>query len=412
MTAEIVIMNKSAIAMAADSAATLSNGKVYNGVNKLFQLSHKPPVGIMVYGSADCNSIPMETLIKEFRKTLADDNLTEISEFGKKLMDFIKVKCENYCNTDDYYSSIIKNIFFKFHNEYMKYQIEYKDENCSFLNYLDKKYSKENFHFDISMDNVELQDLDKVMEKTFQMGIALDFFDSEDEERIYEILKRYYISKILSSYTGIVIAGFDCEQLYPSYLSYHVLGSFNGEFIYKIDDEVSINNDNTAYIAPFAQSDVVETFLKGINSKNQKTILKFVNEFLNDFPEEIVNILEEAEILDSENLNKLKESIEDIKKPIIDRENAFNETLDELKDENYDPILSSIAHVPKEDLSNMCESLIHLTSLRRKISYDVESVGGEIDVAIISKGDGFIWTKRKHYFNSDLNPQFFENRGF
>jgi len=60
----------------------------------------------------------------------------------------------------------------------------------------------------------------------------------------------------------------------------------------------------------------------------------------------------------------------------------------------------------------MCESLIHLTSLRRKISYDVESVGGEIDVAIISKGDGFIWTKRKHYFDGDLNPQFLENRNF
>ena len=38
-----------------------------------------------------------------------------------------------------------------------------------------------------------------------------------------------------------------------------------------------------------------------------------------------------------------------------------------------------------------------------------ETVGGPIDVAVISKGDGFIWIKRKHYFEGDMNPQFFAN---
>jgi hypothetical protein len=35
----------------------------------------------------------------------------------------------------------------------------------------------------------------------------------------------------------------------------------------------------------------------------------------------------------------------------------------------------------------------------------LESVGGDIDVAIISKSDGFIWKKKKDYFKYDLNPQ-------
>jgi hypothetical protein len=29
---------------------------------------------------------------------------------------------------------------------------------------------------------------------------------------------------------------------------------------------------------------------------------------------------------------------------------------------------------------------------------------------IISKGDGFIWIKRKHYFDPRLNPRFFARR--
>ena len=29
--------------------------------------------------------------------------------------------------------------------------------------------------------------------------------------------------------------------------------------------------------------------------------------------------------------------------------------------------------------------------------------------SLISKGDGFIWIKRKHYFEPELNQQFFSN---
>jgi hypothetical protein len=38
-----------------------------------------------------------------------------------------------------------------------------------------------------------------------------------------------------------------------------------------------------------------------------------------------------------------------------------------------------------------------------------ENVGGPIDVAVISAGDGFIWIKRKHYFEAERNPHFLAN---
>jgi hypothetical protein len=34
---------------------------------------------------------------------------------------------------------------------------------------------------------------------------------------------------------------------------------------------------------------------------------------------------------------------------------------------------------------------------------DTETVGGPIDVAIITKGDGFVWVKRKPKFDLQLN---------
>jgi hypothetical protein len=56
----------------------------------------------------------------------------------------------------------------------------------------------------------------------------------------------------------------------------------------------------------------------------------------------------------------------------------------------------------------MAEALVNLTSFKRKISLEAETVGGPIDVAVISKGDGLVWIKRKHYFEPKLNPQFFD----
>lgn len=63
----------------------------------------------------------------------------------------------------------------------------------------------------------------------------------------------------------------------------------------------------------------------------------------------------------------------------------------------------------KEDLADFVESLIKLTSIKRKISPDQPTVGGPIDVMVISKGDGIIWMRRKHYFKPELNNHFFQN---
>ncbi|MGM9571627.1 MAG: hypothetical protein ACI3ZR_05340, partial [bacterium] len=61
MTAEVVIMNKQGVAIAADSAVTLpgpENSKIYNTASKVFMLSKYEPVGIMVYGNASFINIP------------------------------------------------------------------------------------------------------------------------------------------------------------------------------------------------------------------------------------------------------------------------------------------------------------------------------------------------------------------
>lgn len=66
-----------------------------------------------------------------------------------------------------------------------------------------------------------------------------------------------------------------------------------------------------------------------------------------------------------------------------------------------------VDNLPKEELAAMAESLVNLTSFKRRVSWDDETVGGPVDVAFISRGDGFVWIKRKHYFDPTLNPHYF-----
>lgn len=92
---------------------------------------------------------------------------------------------------------------------------------------------------------------------------------------------------------------------------------------------------------------------------------------------------------------------------------AITAMLEKLKrhryENHYAPIHAALVHLPKDELSNVAESLVNLNSFQKKVSMDDETVGGPIDVAVISKGDGLIWIKRKHYFSRELNEHYFNN---
>ena len=68
MTALVGILNKRAVAIAADSAITVSYAsderkKIYNTGQKIFRLSEAQPVGVMLYSNVEFMSTPWEVII-------------------------------------------------------------------------------------------------------------------------------------------------------------------------------------------------------------------------------------------------------------------------------------------------------------------------------------------------------------
>ena len=94
MTAVVAILNKTGMALAADSAATITNGdkstsKVFNTANKVFTLSKHHPVAIMIFNNAEFLYTPWELIIKLYRKSLKKRSFRTVKEYSDDFRKFL-----------------------------------------------------------------------------------------------------------------------------------------------------------------------------------------------------------------------------------------------------------------------------------------------------------------------------------
>ncbi|MDC5005589.1 hypothetical protein OHW18_17125, partial [Acinetobacter baumannii] len=157
-------------------------------------------------------------------------------------------------------------------------------------------------------------------------------------------------------------------------------------------------------IIAFAQEDMVATLMNGINPNYDR----FVNEIVQNSFDEIKNLVKDRIIENPEcsvtvSSGDFDQVIDQITQGIRENVNTHRWL------EHVDPVVSMVGALPKDELAAMAESLVNLTAFKRRITESLETVGGPIDVAVISKGDGFVWVKRKHYFPAELNQHFIAN---
>ena len=187
------------------------------------------------------------------------------------------------------------------------------------------------------------------------------------------------------------------SEIFPSLFSIKVGGIVNGKIRYTSEGSSKISENNPASISPFAQTDIMRTFVEGIDPFVRDSIPASFESALEEFKKHILGNIDFSTAKEKKLKQLLNKTIPKIVSVLVSR-------LEELRsDSHISPMLMTIASLSKEDLTEMAESLINLTYLIRRATFGEESVGGPVDVAVITKGDGFIWIKRKHYFNPELN---------
>lgn len=414
MTAEIAVLNKHGVALASDSAVTISHAqgdKVFNSVNKLFTMSKYAPVGVMVYGDADFMDVPWEPLIKVYRSQLGkkrfatieayaadfarflerhrlfSDKQREASAFGRRVAQFFGLQ---HARISDAIARHAKGNIPSpaMEREAVDEVLKWEEEHLKHHQRLPRLPS--------NCVTKRRRLVQQAMDAVFR-GLTLT---AREKRRLFSVFERQFLSDYMPHTTGVVVAGYGEEEIYPALISMELDGVYDRRLRH-VSEPFSISDTTTSGLIPFAQYDMVSTFMRGIDPQLAQALDSSLNTVLSALPaDDIANRLK----LTPKQRRELAQTLKSVGDVVIQ---MFRQSARKFQGRyHYDPVMTALAHVPKEELAELAESLVHLTSLKRRVALETETVGGPIDVAVISKGDGFIWLKRKHYFRPELNPYF------
>jgi hypothetical protein len=425
MTAEIAILNKSAVALASDSAVTISAGdkeeKIFDSAEKLFELSYCNPIGIMIFNGMHFAEIPIASLIKQFRDqhveyekvaAAAQSFLLFLAKEGREAPQSVK---------DDMITSAIAPLFSQINERYMsdfqklvvsqstKTGFSIASMRTAATEVLDKIIAAYNRAFK-NLDDAEFvggapprmtNNVNNLLKRLAKKHI-ITASDTQIAAAV-EVASVYLRKKITSSgFTGIVIAGFGTRERFPTLVSLEIDGMVSNRLKVIRKDVVDIDRKGPkARVVPFAQKEMVERFLYGLDSAIQNRIATFCLKTVPAIGKQIIENFD----FDTDDTKK------EMAKHLSAAESAFldglrNRAFRDIESQSKSDIEEMVEFMPKPELARMAEALVDLTSIKRRVSRGMETVGGPIDVAVISQTEGFIWVKRKHYFEKDLNPRY------
>lgn len=427
MTAVVGVLNKHAVAIAADSAVTIGNGKgvkIFNGANKIFSLSKYHPIAILIYNSASFMGTPWETIIKVYRQQLGDRSFGTVDEYQKDFLDFLRVK--NFFDITNNSLDEVRRTLGIIVNRLLKDLLQENNDysglspaeipNKASSDLVDKiknyiEFFTKNSRKLPDFESFELSEFSSDYVKYFNE--CLDGSPSKDKFVFSEDLINLFVElyfelytreqSFSNEYTGLIFTGFGEEEIFPQLLPIKISFVLSNKLRYFVDEDASavIGKGLDGAICPFAQVDVIDTILQGIDPQFEETINQNFEKAFKKYNLLLAGIVRNKD----EDLAKQIEGID-----IQSLMSSILETNEEYKRlKHIEPLMNAVETLSKEDLAEMAESLIYLTYLKRRITFAEESVGGPVDVAIISKGDGMVWIKRKHYFDPKLNTNFFKN---
>lgn len=424
MTCEVAVANRLGIALAADSAATFtqtdSNTRTYaTGANKIFQLTELDPIGCMIFNNSTLAGIPWELLIKAFRSQKTSTE-PAVQSYADDFVDFVRgtrshgLLAESV-RTRSTQFAVLAAFEFAARNcrqELERLRREFKEGSPP----IDPRAMVNGFIQIVESNAIpaplSAADIDTLL-ATYSAELtpqavtqwsALHPADAQSAPPITEFIELVIktlvhmpFAVLLNSYTGLVFAGYGSEQFLPSCISIKVFGFVAGKLLVTPSESFTVDHvGRDCHIQPFATRSMVETFMLGASENVYGYVQRRFIEAAGQLGTAIVAAsggkMEQASI-DAHVAQQvqpfMKGWIEDTSKA------------------HLIPLLSVVGGLSLEELAELADTLVMLESLKEKVTYRTQSVGGPIDVAVITKADGLVWIKRKLYFDASLNHRYF-----
>ena len=379
MTAEIGIINRRGIALAADSAMTVSTTNkvtVINDATKLFSLKNKNYVGMMIYQNEEFMNVPWEVIIDSFSDYMGDNVEPHLNNYVSLFLDYLN-DLDIY--TEQTEEQLILNNAWTALN-YLPDNPQSIDEIEDALNKLQQTFHA-NKLIDMSVEELS-QKYEKLINKVFETKYNHQANDLESlfVKTVMELITSTVMS---NNYTGLIIAGYGSKDLFPSLYQLSIEGRINGQIKYKIET-VDITEpkrcNTTGGIIPFAQSDVVKELISGIDPGLKNTITQQASNIINKLDQYIDSFYPSD--------NRMQDFKNSINSIVQQRYSYFTNYI---KNNYSDPIVDFVESLSLNEMGKMAQTLVNLTSFRRKYAGDIRTVGGITKVLLISKANGPVW---------------------
>lgn len=426
MTSELCVMNRYAAVLAADSAITVRHWdsneakavpRYFKGANKIFQLSANQPVGVMIYATAGLHGIPWEVLIKDFRLAQKDRLYEHLEDYATALFDFIRAEATRFPagHLEQEFIEIARRVALVVcvrlrdddavkdaksvggANLESAYRDALSRQTTEILNDpLPTHFTDHDVNAAVAAHRTVVAEgfKDRVVDFLTESKLGPEEIADVAIQWIFRLCRK----GIVYDSSGIVVAGFGDKDFFPVYREYMCCGFVLDKLVVWEESKGEISFDNAAEVKAFAVTGMVDTFEMGFSSDVLGNVRKSTSDALIDLA---ARVLKEAGVPPVSNL---EQHISEVSAKYEEQwiRAAF--------EQHRWPLHRVIGSLPVGEMADLAETLIMLQSLKEKVTQPSESVGGPVDVAVITKGDGFVWVKRKHYFDPKLNPRYFQRQ--
>lgn len=192
-----------------------------------------------------------------------------------------------------------------------------------------------------------------------------------------------------SEATYLVFAGYAENDGYPSICYCEVPEIKNGKInCLPPKDLQAVSDKRESAIFALGMPYIIDSIKYGVQEERIDPISHQFPEMLTDILYK-VGLLEQAQKIDRGRLTS-----------------KVQELIQEYKDKHYTLWLEIIKKYSLQELATLAENLIKATELHRKITFQQESVGGLVDLALITRNDGFQWLNRKSWYEPSRGGQY------
>jgi hypothetical protein len=380
---------------------------IRNDQRKLYNLIEGKPVGLMFFGVADIMGHPWEHLIDHYQKKVRPRNVAHLRNYAAgftSMLDNLKEFFPPDKQKDEYLkllASVFRYIFGL--AQFMQDTGQSESGDTATLQAAISRVWRD-YQFKDGAPRADLScfpqgfgarvaqeyaaQIDELVNYGFgPFSLSQGAIKQLKEIAVFAVVKDLFLEDV----TGLVFGGYGDEDRYPAVTTWFVSAIINGIVKRTESSTDAIDTDTRSRIRVFADSEVTNAFIRGVDFNLERRFYGGFQTMMNVLVEKVVSAFPEADA--SKRANVMQNFQQDFVPRYLQ---SFHMMMAQYQQSAFvNPILRVLEIASRKELGDTARELVGLNIFKKRIMAQKETVGGAIDVAVISRDGGFQWASKQ-----------------